>query len=354
MVDELDIDRVNKTKEIFQGRYIKNYIAKRMVKYRRIRLERIKKYAIAAGLIGTPLALVLFMYLQTLGAITITGYSNDTICAGTSDDLCYAYLNFTANTDIYIYPNENWLFSTDKKLKLLKLQRSWGKGWRTIYLNQTWNSKVKYAIKFSKGKDYQIRFVGEKYNPYENIKWSFGEIDPVWKGIEMNYQVKGLNKNTKSIKLNLLKDFNLSELAKFQSKKPSDYLKLEKTKYFGDADIKLMEKINITKQRVKRTWKCNCTNKTINQTFSNNLTEKKLMEKNETIEKTIEVCQTCKEYENYTEEIMREINPETFILRKDKPIFEVFDKCKKIEKLPNGKWGCSVITNLYIMGVKIK
>ena len=162
--------------------------------------------------------------------------------------------------------------------------------------------------------------------------------------------VKINNRKAKKITFpKLKKSVSIKDEAEKEGKLAKDYLKLEKTKYFGDADIKLIEKINVTKQRVKRTWKCNCTNKTINQTFSNNLTEK-----NETIEKTIEVCQTCKEYENYTEEVMREINPETFILRKDKPIYEVFDRCKKIEKLPNGKWGCSVITNLYIMGVKIK
>jgi len=165
--------------------------------------------------------------------------------------------------------------------------------------------------------------------------------------INLNYTVKDTfiyNKKAKEIKFpSIFSNINISEVAIGKKMEAKDCLYLNKTKYFGDAEVKLMEKVNVTKQRINRTWKCNCTNITQknNQT---NLTENK----------TIEVCQICKEYENYTVEVMREINPENFVLRRGKPIYEVFEGCKKIVKLPNGKWGCSVWTDVYILGQKIK
>ena len=283
---------------------------KNKAKFRRIRAAKIKKYAELIGGLSIPLAILLFVYLQSIEAITITGYSGDIVCAGTPENPCYAYLNFTANTDIYIYPapNNTWLFSTDKKLKLLKMERKWGNGWREIKLNEScngrwcgcyWcdrNHKAKYSYVFRKGRSYQIRFVGYKYNPYEDVKWSFGnEIDPIWKGIELKYKIEDINKNTKKVVLDLIKDFNLSELSALTGKPISYYFRLEKKNYFGDAEIKLkVDGID---------WK--------------------------------------------------KINPNNFILNKNHTIYEVFEGCKKFEKLPNGKWGCSVWTDVYILGQKL-
>ena len=147
---------------------------------------RIKKALLAAGL-SIPLIFGIFWYLSLTGAITITGYSGDVICAGTIDDPCYAYINFTANKDIYIYPmnksEQIWMFKTDKRLKDIIMQRKWGNYWRTINLSKPWSSRVKYAVKFSAGKNYSIRFIGYKEDPFDDVKWSFGSIDPVWKGI---------------------------------------------------------------------------------------------------------------------------------------------------------------------------
>ena len=325
---------------------------------RRIRPSRIKKYAELIGGLSIPLVILLFAYLQNIGAITVNNYSGDMVCAGTPEDPCYAYLNFTANTDIYIYPspNNSWLFSTDKKLKLLKVERRWGDGWREIKLNEScngrwcgcyWcdkNHKAKYSYVFRKGRTYTIRFVGYKYNPYDDVKWSFGEIDPLWKGIDLKYKTKDIDKSKKSVTLALIKDFNLSELSKQTGKPISHYFRLEKKKYFGDAEIKLMEKLNVTKT-IPIPYKCNCKIKTgwkIDNETKKNITY------------TYKSCDTCYNYKNITREEWREINPNKLILKKNHKIYEVFRDCKKIEKLPDGKWGCSVFTDVYILGQKIK
>ena len=168
------------------------------MKYLRIKQERIRKYAELIGGLSIPLAILLFAYLQKAGAITILSYSWSPVCAGTEEDFCWATITFKANTDIYIYPSENnsWLFSTDKKLKLLRIERKWGDGWREIKLNEScngrwcgcyWcdkNHKAKYSYVFRKGRTYVVRFVGYKYNPYSDVKWSFSDkIDPLWKGV---------------------------------------------------------------------------------------------------------------------------------------------------------------------------
>lgn len=156
-----------------------------MVKYRRLYDTTVKKFVIASG-IGVSLIFAYFILMAQRGDITITGYSGDMICAGTVDDPCYAYINFTANLDIYVYPTDEvaWNFYTDKLPKKIIMQRSWGMGWRTIYLNKTWSKRTKYAIKFSKGRSYQLRFIGYKFNPTDTIKWGFSEIDPYWFGTE--------------------------------------------------------------------------------------------------------------------------------------------------------------------------
>lgn len=137
-------------------------------------LKRVLAYG---SMIGMPV-IGLFVLLSMIGAIDITGISQTDNCAGSINDPCYLYLNFTATKDIYIQANESWM-ATTPPVKTLVLQRSWGKSWRTIYLNKTWNKNVKYAIKFSKGQSYQLRFIGYKYDPRDVIEW---ELNPkgVW------------------------------------------------------------------------------------------------------------------------------------------------------------------------------
>jgi len=171
---------------------------------KRVYTETIKAWARKIGIGGVTLIGLLFMYLIAVGAISDVSYSGDVICAGTLDDPCYAFINFTANEDIFIYPTNydpygrDTLFNFDPNVKSWRLERSWGSGWRNIPLNKsctgTWcglsNSKDirKFSIAFRKGRDYRIRIVAYKNNPNENIKWGafsgVDEIDPTWLGID--------------------------------------------------------------------------------------------------------------------------------------------------------------------------
>jgi len=146
-----------------------------------------KNVAKVAG--GLAVGLSIFYYLVLMGAIQVTGYSGDMECAGSETEPCYAYINFTALKDVYIYPNESWMFSTNPSVKKIVLQRRWGNYWRTINLSKPWSKRVKYAVKFSMGQSYQIRFVGYRQHPFGDIKWSFGDIDPVWKGVQIDHEL---------------------------------------------------------------------------------------------------------------------------------------------------------------------
>ena len=169
-----------------------------MVKYRRVYESRLKRYAQELLLSGISIIFLLFMYLNGIGAITITGHSGDMVCAGTPEEPCVAYINFTANIDIYVYPMDTtWVFNTDKPMKEIRVYRKWGNYWRRIYFNKTWNKYVKYAMKFSKGKNYQLKIVGIKNDPYEDVKWGFDKIDPVWYGVKViKYNITDENNAT--------------------------------------------------------------------------------------------------------------------------------------------------------------
>ena len=154
---------------------------------KRITKDRVKKWGIGIGAVGVPLAVLLIWFMVSLGSINVTGFSGDLICAGTIEDPCVAFINFTANEDIFIYPSENWSstpFYTDIQPKSVKMYRSWGISWREIKLNQsctgTWcglsNSKDTriFSFAFREGRDYQIKYEVLKENPNDEIKWGFG------------------------------------------------------------------------------------------------------------------------------------------------------------------------------------
>jgi len=165
---------------------------------KKIYFETVKKWAKNMGIpIGIASITILFMYLSFLGVIEVTGHSGDMVCAGTIEDPCIAFINFTVKEDIFIYPigydpyGRDTPFKTDTELKSWRIYRSWGKGWREIKLNQTctatWcgapsKSSNKYAFAFRKGRNYTIKIEALKKVPSEDVKWGFGPIDPYWFG----------------------------------------------------------------------------------------------------------------------------------------------------------------------------
>ena len=166
--------------------------------YKRTYYDKVKKWLNTTTITVTAVGLAIFYYLAIMGAIQITGHSPDQVCVS---DECYVYINFTALKDVYIYPNEKWMFSTDPSIEDITLQRKWGNYWRTINLSKPWSSKVKYAVKFSMGNSYQIRYVIKGKKPWETVKWSFGDIDPYIFGIgkkEDYFRIKKKNRHRNS------------------------------------------------------------------------------------------------------------------------------------------------------------
>ncbi len=169
---------------------------------KRIYTETVKSWGKVLGISGVSLFGLIFMYLIAVGSISNVTYSGDMVCAGTIDDPCYAYINFTAEDDIFIYPTnyDPWgrdtLFNFDPNVKSWRLERSWGKSWRNIPINTTctgtWcgakdNKGCAYSMAFRKDRDYQIRIVAYKNNPTDTLKWGafsgIDEIDPFWYGV---------------------------------------------------------------------------------------------------------------------------------------------------------------------------
>jgi len=206
---------------------------------KRVYPESVKKFlldhkitsgSIAAGtLIGG-----IFLYLSMIGAINVLGYSGDMRCAGTIEDPCYAFINFTANEDIFIYPidydpwGRDTPFEFDPNVKSWILQRSWGTSWRTIPLNKsctgTWcglsdskDTRI-FSVAFREGRSYQIRIVAYKNNPSDTIKWgAFDEIDPTWLPIEEEKDIYNIQEcytkfwnTSKNIYIDCVKNYTCS------------------------------------------------------------------------------------------------------------------------------------------------
>jgi len=155
---------------------------------KKVYTESIKKWAIGIGISGGTLVGLIFLYLALAGAISVPSVYIESVCEGTVENPCLAFINFTANEDVFIYPvdydpwGRNTSFEFDTAVKNWTLQRSWGASWRTIPLDKsctgTWcglsnaKDKRKFSIVFREGRDYQLRIVALKYNPWDTIKWS--------------------------------------------------------------------------------------------------------------------------------------------------------------------------------------
>lgn len=180
-----------------------------MASYRRIYDTAVKKFLLGTGI---PLGIGFIWLLVTLGAITITGASGDMVCRGDELEPCVAEINFTANTDVFLYINDTtWI--TNGSLADLKVYRKWGKGWREIPFSTgctgSWcgcywcgkNVTATYSYVFRAGKDYTLRFEAYKKKKDDVIKWGFGDwktwepVDPIWLADEKERYLKLLESN---------------------------------------------------------------------------------------------------------------------------------------------------------------
>jgi len=182
---------------------------------KRIYYQTVLKWLIG---LGGSLAVGIFAYLSMIGAIEITAHGGDMVCEGTIEDPCYAYINFTAKEDIFIYPidydpwGRDFIVNFEPAVKEWKLQRSWGTGWRNIPLDKsctgTWcglsnaDDTRKFSVAFREGRDYQIRVVGYKNNPSDTIKWAVNYedkeyLDPTWQGVTTTLLLDGLEEDRK-------------------------------------------------------------------------------------------------------------------------------------------------------------
>lgn len=214
---------------------------------KRVYIESVKKWGIKAGIPATTMIGLLFAYLTFMGAIEITGFSGDQVCAGTIEDPCYAYINFTANEDIFIYPigydpwGRDTIFEFSPGVKDWKLQRSWGKGWRDIPLDKTctgtWcgapnSDGVTYSWVLREDRDYRVRIVALKNKPSDTIKWAVNYedkeyLDPVWLPAQ-DWIIEGdsIYINDSNVLINITPHTSNNPIIEFTSKT-----------YTGDVDI---------------------------------------------------------------------------------------------------------------------
>lgn len=235
---------------------------------KRVYESTLKKFAIGAGISSAiTIPFLLLIYLQSIGAINVTGYSGDEVCAGTLRDPCYIYVNFTALEDIYIYPmtdsdQGNTMLDFKPRVKDWKMERSWGSGWRIINLTKPCKdttcgapkagSNVAYVYKFKKGQDYKLRITVLKENINETIKWSFGKenkggVDPLLVGVTkdsffstLDYNYADLNYGEAKFTINNPFDKLDSKLlvTQFIKTKGRDITKFEYHIYNGKTEVK--------------------------------------------------------------------------------------------------------------------
>jgi hypothetical protein len=132
---------------------------------------KLKTFAKTTGIVATPIAILLVLYLVSTNLITVTWNSGDMSCAGTINDPCFAIINFTANSDISISKiDDKGFFYTDNPIKSAKLI--------DLKANKEINFSKTNTLK--KGQSYSWMIVAYKNNPFDRVKWGFNEIDPYW------------------------------------------------------------------------------------------------------------------------------------------------------------------------------
>jgi len=227
----------------------------------RVNYNTVKKWGIGLGISGTSLIALVFIYLSFFGYITIDSYSSDMVCAGTLNDPCYAYINFTANENIFLYPTNLSMkgdgspFVFDKELRDWKLEVLYGEEWFDIDLTSKCSNlfcggknditENAYSLAFFKGNAYQIRLVGFKEDPLQVVKWgAFGKIDPVWDSVNEDTFFKELKKTDTQLTTSIFTFNNI-----YEEDISSKNLEIDFDKVCGDVVSYTFEyKTNCTKE----------------------------------------------------------------------------------------------------------
>lgn len=145
----------------------------------------------------------------------ILGYNENYSCTGTELDPCVAGIEFIPRTDVIVPPTSGtWLFDTSVPMKELRFylrkKTPTGFNFTRIFFNET---RTFYA-----GTTYVLYIEGVKFDPYQSIKWSFGDIDPYWFGPFGDIDVyKDLPIGTESF----CTGSNTKQCSKFYSDQPS-------------------------------------------------------------------------------------------------------------------------------------
>ena len=121
--------------------------------------KRVKTTVAGSTVIGV---ILLLAYLSSAGFISITEYSGDVQCRGTSLDPCIALVNFTALRDFSV--SGNWSFAMDQSVKQT-----------TLFIN---DEPLGLSKSFEKGQNYTLKAVVLKRSPSDTIKWTFDIVDP--------------------------------------------------------------------------------------------------------------------------------------------------------------------------------
>jgi len=210
-----------------------------------------------------------------------------------------------------------------------------------VYSNWSCNEKAYFKVKVLTTGKHSLEF---KYGNDIGYSYNFATKDKKITINNSNINVEGVFvKGVKAKKImftDITEEYNIKEKASKDKKELNNYFNTKKTLYYGDIDIKLKHFINVT---INESYKCDCKNEFEEIQISH------LFKKTENV--TTLVCDKC--YKNVTNKLFKEINPKTFTLKKNEPIYEVIET-KRIEKKPDGTWGFSVWSDVNILGIKVK
>ncbi len=139
--------------------------------------------------------------------------------------------------------------------------------------------------------------------------------------------------------IHLIEDYNISKEATLLGVLPSSLINVKLTEFDGKADVKLEMLKNVTTY-IDDYYNCNC--------------RMRIPDSKNISDTAIQECDLCVQQLPVIKEIFAEINPETDVIKSTSIIKESFKGCSVISQLANGHFGCSVWTDLILMGETVE